>query len=44
MSFYIPGTQTISNSNNLVGINTLNPNYTLDVNGNINFTDQLLKN
>jgi len=44
MSFYIPGTQTISNNNNLVGINTLNPNYTLDVNGNINFTNQLLKN
>ena len=44
MSFYIPGTQTISNSNNLVGINTLNPNYTLDVNGNINFTNQLYKN
>ncbi len=45
MSFYIPGTKSICNtSDGFVGVNTLNPNYTLDVNGNINFTGNLLNN
>jgi hypothetical protein len=45
MSFYIPGTKTISNtSNGYVGVNTLTPNYNLDVLGNINLSGQLLNN
>lgn len=42
MSFFIPGTNSISNlSNGYVGINTLDPQYSLDVNGNINVTGQI---
>ena len=42
MSFFIPGSQSISNtSNGYVGINTLNPQYSLDVNGNINVTGEI---
>jgi hypothetical protein len=43
-SNYIPGSENISNFNKKVGINTLNPEYTLDVSGTINFTNQLLQN
>jgi len=39
MSFYIPGSINISNKNNNVGINTLNPQYTLDVNGVVSTTN-----
>jgi hypothetical protein len=45
MSFFIPGSQSISNtSNGYVGINTLNPQYSLDVNGNINVTGEIYVN
>lgn len=36
MSHFIPGTTSISNINNNVGINTLTPQYTLDINGTLN--------
>ncbi len=44
MSFYIPGSMSISNINNNVGINTLNPQYTLDVVGNINVSGEIFNN
>ena len=45
MSFYIPGTKTISNtSNGYVGVNTTTPSYNLDVNGDINLSGNLLNN
>lgn len=43
-SKYIPGSENISNISKKVGINTLNPNYTLDINGTVNFSGQLLQN
>jgi hypothetical protein len=43
-SKYIPGSENISNISKQVGINTLNPNYTLDINGTVNFSGQLLQN
>ena len=36
MSHFIPGTTSISNINNKVGINILNPQSTLDINGTLN--------
>ena len=36
MSHFIPGTTSISNINNNVGVNTLTPQYTLDINGTLN--------
>ena len=42
---YIPGTSNISNINNYVGINTLLPQTTLDVNGttsSINLLSQII--
>ena len=35
MSHFIPGTTSISNINNNVGINILNPQATLDINGTL---------
>jgi len=38
MSYYLPGTQSISNVNRKVGINTLTPSTELDINGTLTST------